>query len=190
MVTAIDKNTALVLIDLQKAIVQGDTAHPMQQVLANAAKLANVFRGAGLPVVLVSVDPTHPAWGKTRKEVTMQLGKIPAEMFALVPELNEQPGDIRIIKHSWGAFFETALDEELKKRGVTGIVLGGVSTSIGVEGTARQAGERSYNIAFAQDAMTDRAMEAHERSMKYIFPRMGEIDTTENIIAQLARREA
>jgi nicotinamidase-related amidase len=64
-------------------------------------------------------------------------------------------------------------------------VMAGISTSIGVEGTARQASERGYNITFASDAMTDMVAEAHERSIKYIFPRMGEVDITEKIIEKL-----
>ena len=44
---------------------------------------------------------------------------------------------------------------ELQKRNITQIVLGGIATSIGVEGTARQANEFGYNIAFASDAMSD-----------------------------------
>jgi len=47
------------------------------------------------------------------------------------------------------------LNDELKKRNVTGIVIAGISTSIGVEGTARAASILGYNISFATDAMTD-----------------------------------
>ncbi|MGI4805729.1 MAG: isochorismatase family protein, partial [Janthinobacterium lividum] len=81
--------------------------------------------------------------------------------------------------------YRTVLDEELKKRNITQIVLAGVATSIGIEGTARAANERGYNIAFAQDAMTDRIAEAHENSLKYIFPRIGEIGDTMEIIKKL-----
>ena len=97
-----------------------------------------------------------------------------------------KPDDIFITQKCWGAFYETALDEELKKRNVSGIVLAGISTSIGVEGTARQASERGYNIAFARDAMTDMVATAHENSLKYIFPRMGEVDDTDKIVAKLS----
>ena len=49
--------TALVLIDLQNAIVGMSTApHPAAQVVANSAKLAKAFRGHGAPVVYVRVD--------------------------------------------------------------------------------------------------------------------------------------
>ena len=55
-----------------------------------------------------------------------------------------------------------------------------------MEGTARAASELGYNVSFALDAMTDRSQEAHERSIQFIFPRMGETGTTEDIIATLA----
>lgn len=71
------------------------------------------------------------------------------------------------------------------KRSVSGIVIAGISTSIGVEGTARAASELGYNIAFATDAMTDMQPLAHERSIQFIFPRMGETGSTKEIIEKL-----
>lgn len=187
MVTAIDKNTALVLIDLQKGILSYPTVDPIENVLQNAARLVAAFRKEGLPIVVVNVNPAGAKWQQARKEAAARQspGNMPADFFEITPAIGAQPGDIFITKHTWSAFYETKLQEELEQRNVTGIVLGGVSTSIGVEGTARAASERGYNIAFATDAMTDIAAEAQERSFKYIFPRMGELDTTENIIKML-----
>ncbi len=75
----------------------------------------------------------------------------------------------------------TDLDLQLRRRGITNIVLCGISTSIGVESTARDAWERGYNLTFVRDAMTDRSLEAHERSFEIIFPRIGEIGTVAEI---------
>jgi len=186
MITALDEKTALVLIDLQKGIVGYPVVHPIADVLANAAKLVAAFRKADLPIIIVNVDPSKNKAANTRKDAQQRsLGEIPAEWLEIAPEIETQPGDIFITKQTWNAFYETAIDEELKKRDVTGIVLAGVSTSIGVEGTARAAFERGYNISFAIDATTDTVAEAHERSVKYIFPRMGESGTTDEIIGQL-----
>jgi nicotinamidase-related amidase len=77
----------------------------------------------------------------------------------------------------------------LQKRGVTQIVLAGVATSIGVEGTARDANVKGYNIAFVRDAMTDMEPGAHNNSLDIIFPRIGEIDTTDSVIAHLSQRK-
>jgi nicotinamidase-related amidase len=187
MVTELDRITALVLIDLQKSVVARAFARPVKEVLDNAAKLVEAFRKASLPVVLVNVNPNGAGWLKTRRDsATSSAVAYTEDSLSIAPEIITRPDDIFITKKCWDAFYETQLDEELKKRNVSGIVLAGISTSIGVEGTARQASERGYNIAFARDAMTDMVATAHENSLKYIFPRMGEVDDTDKIVAKLS----
>ncbi|MEI9956199.1 MAG: isochorismatase family protein [Ferruginibacter sp.] len=186
MVTALDKNTALVLIDLQKGIIEMPVANPMEAVLANSAKLVAAFRKASLPIVIVNVNPALSKRPATRKEPSATQGRaFKDNWLEIADEIKTEPADIFITKHTWGAFFETQLYEELQKRNITGIVLAGVATSIGVEGTARQASELGYNIAFAKDAMTDMFADAQENSLKYIFPRIGEVDTADKIIELL-----
>ncbi|MDB5117998.1 MAG: Isochorismatase family protein YecD [Mucilaginibacter sp.] len=186
MITALDKNTALVLIDLQKGIVGFPVVHPIETILANSAKLVAAFRKAGLPVVVVNVNPASAAWTKARKEPADGAPHVfAADWLDIAPEIKTRPDDIFITKHTWGAFYETKLDEELKKRNITGIVLAGISTSIGVEGTARQASEKGYNVTFAIDAMTDMFADAHAHSLKYIFPRIGEMGSADDVVALL-----
>jgi len=141
MVTAIDKNTALILIDLQKGIVGYPLVHPIASVLQNAAKLVAAFRKAELPEVIVNVNPAEAAWTKARKDAQQPAASRPDDWLEITPEIITQPDDIFITKHTWSAFFETRLQNELQARDVTGIVIGGISTSIGVEGTARTASE-------------------------------------------------
>ena len=80
-------------------------------------------------------------------------------------------------KQRWGAFLGTDLDDYLRRRGVTQIVLTGVATSIGVESTARSAYDLGYNVTLVVDAMTDRDADAHRHSVEKIFPRLGETAT-------------
>ena len=185
MITTIDQNTALVLIDLQKYIVQLNCAHPMPGVLEKSAQLVAAFRKAGKPIVIVHVEPISPAFKTRRDSKGNSMTELPADWSEIAPEIKTEPTDIFITKKQWGAFYNTGLHEELQKRGVTQIVLAGVATSIGVEATARSANEYAYNIAFAGDAMTDMFAEAHEHSFKYIFPRIGEVGTAEEIIEKL-----
>jgi nicotinamidase-related amidase len=93
-----------------------------------------------------------------------------------------------VTKRAWGAFTGTGLDAHLKGLGVTEVVIVGIATSAGVESTARQAHELGYNVALAIDAMTDRSAEAHANSLTRIFPRLGETETTQEIIALLDKR--
>lgn len=149
MITAIDNNTALVLIDLQNMVLMNPAAHSFDDVLANANKLVDTFRNKNLPIVLVNVKPKGAVWMKARKEVNMPAIPDDENLFKITDKLHKQDSDIYITKHTWNAFFETPIQDELKKHNITGIVLGGVSTSIGVEGTARAASELGYNISFA-----------------------------------------
>ena len=185
MITEIDKNTALVLIDFQNMHTARKLVHPFESVLAKAIKLADAFRAVGKPVVLVNVNNTGAAWTKTRKEPQAPMPIQAANPFELVPELNADKKDIFITKATWNAFFETSLHEELQKRTITGIVLCGVSTRIGVEGTARAASELGYNVSFATDAMTDTDQTSHDNCLNILFPRIGELGTVEDIISKL-----
>lgn len=181
MITAIDKTTALVLIDLQNAVIAMPVVHSMEEILKNTNKLISVFRKKGLPIVFVNVKPGG-SWLKARKEAKMVPYPDDENLYKITDKVHTESGDIFITKHTWNAFFETTLDDELKQRNVTGIVLGGVATSIGVEGTARAASELGYNVSFALDAMSDRNEDAHNHSLTYIFPRIGETGSTNDII--------
>src|ERR1700722_9941613 len=81
------------------------------------------------------------------------------------------------------------LDLELHRRQVTGIVLAGISTSIGVESTARAANERGYELTIVTDAVTDTDEDAHLNSLRAIFPRIAELATTEEVFTSLDRFE-
>jgi nicotinamidase-related amidase len=185
MITALDKNTALVLIDLQNSIVGLPLAHPVDEILTNVNKLIAAFRKKNLPIVVVNVNPAGALWTKSRKEAKPTPLPDNNSWHNITDKIDVDKNDVYITKHTWSAFFETSLDDELKKRLITGVVMAGISTSIGVEGTARSASERGYNISFATDAMTDMQPLAHERSIQFIFPRMGETGTTKEIIEML-----
>lgn len=182
MPLTLDTNTALVLIDLQHGTTSGALAQPLAEVVGRAAQLLAAFRAAGRPVVIVSVNPANSAQSRIRTQAPAPPAPLPPDFEQLLPEITEQPGDIRIHKQTWNAFYATPLHDELQRRGITGLVLAGVSTSIGVEGTARAAAERGYNIAFATDAITDRVAAAQANSLQYIFPRLGELATTAEVL--------
>jgi nicotinamidase-related amidase len=182
-VTALDPKTALIIIDLQKGIASFPTAHPMAPVVKASAALCEAFRARGLPVVLVNVDAGAPG----RTEHPRWSGSFPPDFIELLPELNRQPQDHLVTKQTWGAFTRTGLEAHLKSLGVTQVVITGVATSIGVESTARQAYEAGFNVTLAVDAMTDMNAEAHDNSLRLIFPRLGETGTSGEIIALLGQ---
>jgi nicotinamidase-related amidase len=185
-VTTLDPKTALIVIDLQAGIVAYPTVHPIGDVVKQARALADAFRRRGFPVVLVNV--AGGARGRTERPRLPET--FPAGWTDLVPELDRQPDDIVVTKRTWGAFASTNLEEQLKARGVTQVVVAGVATATGVESTARQAYEQGLNVTLAIDAMTDLRREAHDYSIAQVFPRLGETGTTREIIDLLERTRA
>lgn len=182
-VTTLDPTSALVLIDLQKGIAGGTKEpYPAADVVARGARLAAAFRRRGLPVVLVNVQGVPP--GRTEGSLSGG-GTPPADWAELVPELDVQDSDILVTKQNWGAFYGTSLDLELRRRGVTQIVLGGIATRYGVESTARGAHERGYHVTIAEDACTDMDGDGHAATVAGVFPRLGETGSTEDVLALL-----
>jgi len=182
--TTLDPNTALIVIDLQKGIVNGNFIHPIGDIIDRTRALIDVFRAKNLPVVLVNVAGRPP--GRTeqgpRSDISFSEG-----WTDLLPQMDQQPSDIVVTKRSWGAFATTDLEGQLKARGVTQVVVTGVVTSGGVEATARQAYEQGFNVTLALDAMTDLRAEAHEYSVRRVFPRVGETGSTREIIFLMER---
>ena len=190
--TILDPNTALIVIDLQKGIVNGNFIHPIGEIIDRTRVLIDAFRAKNLPVVLVNVAGGAP--GRTeqgpRSNASFSEG-----WTDLLPQLGQQPSDIAVTKRSWGAFATTDLEAQLKGRGVTQVVVTGVVTSGGVEATARQAYDQGFNVTHALDVMTDIREEAHEYSIRNVFPRVGETGSTQEVISLLqnlpeARRAA
>jgi nicotinamidase-related amidase len=179
--TKLDKNVALIVIDLQKGIVGMPMAHPAGEIVGRSAQLARAFRERGLPVVLVNV--TGMALGRT--DAGRLQFSLPPDWTELVAELEQAPQDHLVSKQRWGAFIGTSLDECLRGLGATQVVMAGVATSVGVESTARSAYDLGYNVVLVLDAMTDRDAEAHRHCLEKIFPRLGETDTTENVLGML-----
>ena len=105
--TALDPSTALIVIDLQKGIVDGHFIHPIGEIIDRTRALIDVFRAKKLPVVLVNVAGRAP--GRTeqgpRSSLTFAEG-----WTDFLPELNQQPSDIAVTKRSWGAFATTDLE--------------------------------------------------------------------------------
>ena len=183
------RHTAVVVIDLQKGIVQfPGNPHSTQSVIANSVELLDAARSVGAQPILVHVGRS-PDGGDGLQvacdEPVRMAGTLPPDWSELIPELNCQPNDLVVLKRQWGAFYGTDLELQLRRRGLSTIILCGIATAFGVESTARDAYERGFEQIFAEDAMTSRTAESHTNAVANIFPRMGRVRTTTEIVAAL-----
>jgi nicotinamidase-related amidase len=186
------KTTALVLIDLQQGILPyGKAPRTADAVLTAAAALAKRFREVGAPVVLVRVGWSSDFGDALKQPVDQPVahaGGLPDDWWDYPDELAVDERDIKITKRQWSAFYGTELDLQLRRRGIETIVLGGISTNIGVESTARAAHEHGYSLVLVEDAMSCAASEHHDASLNYIFPRLGLVRQSSDVLEALADR--
>lgn len=162
--------TALILVDLQTRVVALPTEpYSSAEVVARCGQLATAFRAANETVGIVQVRPKGTS----------------AADNELVAEATPQDGDIHVFKPAVGGFSHTDLDAQLRARGITTLVLGGIATNFGVESTARSAYDLGYRLVFVRDAMTGLDQIAHDTALDRVFPRFGTVLDTESVLAAL-----
>jgi nicotinamidase-related amidase len=187
--------TALVLIDLQKGLITLPTApHPTAQVIENAGRLARTLAAAGGTVVLVRVDfgdglMAAPK-GRTDTPLALPAGGVPVDWAELAPELTAVWPHIVVTKRQWSAFFGTELDLQLRRRGITHVIVGGLMTNFGVESTARDGWQYNYTIVVAEDAATSFGEDLHRFAVEKTLPRVSLVRKTDAIVAALSRSQA
>lgn len=196
------KKTALVLIDMQNDICKvGDVAKVIaeRRVLQNAARMVDECHKAGIPVFFVGVNRRHDMADvvNTVTDLVLQ-GKMkpPKEQRVLlegsqgaqfVEELKLGPNDYIIIKRRRNAFYQTTLELYLRALGIDTLMIGGVATNWGVEGTARDAWDRDYNVIILSDCCASFSHEVHEWALANVFPRLGRVMTSQQAIELRAR---
>jgi nicotinamidase-related amidase len=186
-------STALVMIDLQKGIARGTAPHAADDVVARAATIAAALRAAGGTVIWVRVE--NAADGADRLKPVTDSGRggggpKAADHSELAPRLGVLAGDVVVTKRGWGAFYGTDLDLQLRRRGIGTIILGGISTNIGVESTAREAYDHAYQQVFVEDAMACRSAAEHAVTVETILPRIGRVRSTAQILEALSANGA
>ena len=178
-------STALILIDLQHSVVGRETApYTASAVVEKSAVLATAFREKGATVVYVRVNLSD--FLKLPVDLPPAVpANLPPMASEIVPESGVQPGDMIITKRHWGAFSGTELEARLRSAGVKTVVIGGIATTIGVETTARNAAGLGFAVVLVEDACTDRDAAAHHASFEKIFPRLGRVRKSAEVIAAL-----
>jgi nicotinamidase-related amidase len=187
---AIDaKSTALVLIDLQHGIVGRQLSpHAGADLVKRAASLAEAFREKGGTVAYVRVEIGEVLRPQVDAPMFDPNAPPPPPIASqLVPESGYQAGDLLIVKRQWGAFYGTDLDQQLRRRGIRTIVIGGIATNFGVESTARAAFDCGYALIFVEDAMASFSAEVHGFAVQHIFPRMGRVRTSGEVLEALGQ---
>lgn len=186
MITLSAPSTALILVDLQRAVLALQTEpRTSSSVLANCKLLAERFRSAGAPVILSNVAFASDFGDLQRTPVDQASpaakGPLMENWFELAEGLT-RPTDLRITKHQWGAFYGTDLDLQLRRRRIETVVIGGIATNFGVESTARAAHEHGYAPVLVEDACASLSTDMHAFAFTQIFPLLGRVTKVNDIV--------
>ncbi|MBJ8325369.1 isochorismatase family protein [Streptococcus pacificus] len=176
--------TALVLVDMQKGILEIPTApHSSETILKNAKKLITLFREKGGFIAFVRVKFHDGNDMLAPNAMTSLPGNKNVGGFSDFPdELAVKENDYIVDKRGFSGFFGTDLELQLRRRGIDTIVLGGIATHGAVDSTARDAYQYAYNQYFITDMMTSTAKELHDLPIENLFPLMGQTMTTEQFL--------
>ncbi len=186
------RTSALLVMDYQPGIL-GRVADAAALVARAADAIATVRRAGGhVGYVRVAFADADIAAFSPRNKMAAHIAAAGAAMHADAPEtqidarIAPQPGDIVVRKTRVGAFSTTDLAAQLAARGVTTLILAGVSTSGVVLSTVRDAADHDYRLLVLADACADFDDEVHRVLLDRVFPRQADVIEVTGLAAVLA----
>ncbi|PYU55782.1 MAG: pyrimidine utilization protein B [Acidobacteria bacterium] len=183
---------AVVVVDMQNAFASkggmldlaGVDISNAPRVVSSIKTVVNAARQVSVPIVYVQMGykpdlsnsggPHSPNW---HKELAMHLMRCRPELkgklltegtwdFAIVEDLNPEPGDLVVIKTRYSGFAGTTLDSQLRTRGIRYLFFVGIATNVCVESTLRDAYFQDYwPILIADGAMPAGPATLHEATL-------------------------
>ena len=167
-------STALVLIDMQRDFIEpggfgaslGNDVTRLQAIVPTLQRLLGAWRQAGGFVVHTREGHRPdlsdcPPSKRLRGEPDLRIGDVgpmgrllvrDEPGHEIVPALAPAPGELVIDKPGKGAFYATALHDELQRRAITHLLFTGVTTEVCVQTTMREANDRGYGSLLIEDA--------------------------------------
>jgi nicotinamidase-related amidase len=186
---------ALVIIDMQRDFLEpggfgavlGNDVALLRRTIAPTQLLLAAARQAGLTVIhtreghrpdLADLPPTKKARGRLTIGIgdPGPMGRILIRGEAghdIIPELYPLPGEAVVDKPGKGAFFATDLDAMLRSRGLTQLIVCGVTTEVCVHTTVREANDRGYECLVVADCVGSYFPEFHAMGLRMIAAQGG-----------------
>ena len=183
-------HTALLIIDMQRDFLEpggfgemlGNDVGQLRRTIEPNKKLLAAWRAAGLPVMhtreghrpdLGDLPPAKKVRGKSATTIgdPGPMGRILIRGEAghdIIEELYPMAGEPVIDKPGKGAFFATDLHAILQNRGITRLIVTGVTTEVCVNTTVREANDRGYDCLVPEDCVGSYFPEFQEMGLKMI----------------------
>jgi ureidoacrylate peracid hydrolase len=172
------ENTALIVIDMQKAFLQpehelglGTDLSLFRAAIPGCVRLVEAARAADVPVIFARFV-FLPGGGDRQALRGIRRGKPHQDILVpgtpsveIIEELTPRAGEVVIDKPRPSVFVGTRLESYLSANGIRNLVLCGVTTNVCVESTARDAAQRDYDTFVVEDAVGEAEKSRHWHSL-------------------------
>jgi ureidoacrylate peracid hydrolase len=158
-----DKNTALLVIDMQHAFLDSSSPYCVpksEQLLAKVAEVIGFFHTHKMPVIFTKVVLENELDGGPFSRNWLSHGfdevgilKKGTQNVEVHHSIRPAPTDIVVEKPRYSAFFSTRLDNILRSRNVNTVVIVGADTKFCVLSTSRDAQFRDYQVLILSDCI-------------------------------------
>lgn len=201
---------ALIVIDMQRDFLEpggfgealGNNVRLTQAIVPTVKRLLEGCRSLNFPIFHTQEGHQPdlsdcPRSKRDRGKGTLTIGDMGAMGRILVlgepgtdiiPELAPLPNEIVIAKPGKGAFYNTNLDQLLKEKNVTHLLIAGVTTEVCVQTTMREANDRGYECLLVEDATESYFPEFKQATLEMVRAQGGIVGwtaTTEAVLAGL-----
>jgi isochorismate hydrolase len=179
------QTSALFVIDMQQFFCNPSSHAYFKdstKIIPNIQNLMTIYRQQSLPIIFTR-------YALLRTESPGSMGRWWNDVLYddddfsnVISPLQPCPNELVIRKTQYSAFFETDLDQILKKLKVTNILITGVLTHLCCETTARDAFMRNYDVFFVTDATASDKQELHAASLRTLSDGFATLMTTNEVI--------
>ena len=194
------KRTALLVQDMQNDVIieggafaeSGSPQHAKEQnVVENAAKLADACRGRGVPVIHVHYIVEQGAPG-LKQNAPLFVGVKEANALvrgswgaAPADGLEPQAGDHVVEKMRMSAWEGTKLEQILLGLGIDTVIVTGAWTNMSIEHTSRTGADKGYNMVVPEDCCSTMNADWHNASINYALQNVSTVTNSSDVIEAL-----
>ena len=180
------KTSALFIIDMQQFFCNPSSHAYFKdstKIIPNIQNLMTVYRQQSLPIIFTRYallrTESPGSMGRWWNDVLYD----DDEFSNVIAPLQPLPNELVIRKTQYSAFFETDLDQILKKLKVSNILITGVLTHLCCETTTRDAFMRNYDVFFVTDATASDKQDLHDASLRTLSDGFATLVTTNEVLA-------
>lgn len=177
--------TAILVIDMAGDMFSHQMLSGQRAGLVSAINaLTQAARGSGYPVVWVRQeykdDLSDAPLEYKRREIHSTIEGTPGA--ELLPELDVTPQDHHVIKKRYSGFFETDLEDYLRRQGIGRLVIAGVNTHACVRTTAIDAYQRDYDVMIVRECVGSYDQRHHDISLRYMEDKIAKVITLDEFL--------